>query len=247
MDLLHDNIDNLTSLWKTVGQPIEAYHATVYFDYCVVSDSESPNKLWSHGDVNEERLTAAKHQLRTLPTEVGVPYFDIHASQSYRLLEANGFEQQSEQIGMVLPLSQHREQPEDLYLQEVSTEEEAKQWEDIFRRAFGYHISYRLLLPHYETTHFWTAYHRDGEPVGTAVLHHTDDRVMGIHSMSILPEMRRKGLAEQMMRQLLNQSLRRGFGYATLQASEMGRGLYQKLGFDEQFVMKNYALKPAAV
>ena len=247
MDLLHDNIDNLTSLWKTVGQPVEAYRATAHFDYCVVSDSEWPNKLWFHGDVNEERLTAAKRQLQTFPAEVSIPYFDVYASPSYRLLEANGFEQQSEQIGMVLPLSQPLEQADTLRLERVTDEPMARRWEDIFRRAFGYHISYRLLLPHYETTHFWTAYHRDGEPVGTAVLHHTDDRVMGIHSMSILPEMRRKGLAEQMMRQLLNQSLRRGFGYATLQASEMGRGLYQKLGFDEQFVMKNYALKPAAV
>lgn len=58
--------------------------------------------------------------------------------------------------------------------------------------------------------------------------------------MGVIPAMRRKGLAEQMMRRILNQSLAQGFRYAMLQASAMGKGLYQKLGFTEQFVLKNY-------
>ena len=241
MDLLHNNIHNLTSLWKTVGQAVGAYRSTPGFDVCVVDDSEWPNKLWFHGDINDERLTAAKDQLRAFPTAVGVPYFDIYRSQSYQRLETNGFEQQSEQIGMVLPLSQPLEQSDTLRIERVTDEPIARGWEAIFQRAFGYHISYRLLLPAYEKTSFWMAYYQD-KPVGTAILHHTDERVMGVHGMSVLPKMRRKGLAEQMMRQLLNQSLDRGFQYATLQASAMGKGLYQKLGFQEQFVMKNYTL-----
>lgn len=243
MNLLHENINNLTSLWKTVGQRAEAYHPATDFDFCTVNDSEWPNKLWFHHDLTEDSLQTARQRLRSTSVGLSVPYFDIYASHSYQLLEANGFEQQSEQVGMVLPLSQPLEQTDTLHLRKVSNEEEAVRWEDVFQRAFGYHISYRLLLPHYTDTSFWTAYHRNNEPVGTAVLHHTDDKVIGVHSMSILPEMRRKGLAEQMMRHLLNQSLTQGFEYATLQASEMGKGLYLKLGFQEQFVMKNYALQ----
>ena len=242
MDLIRANITNLTSLWQTVGESADAYYPTADFDYCAIGYSEWPNKLWFHHDLTEGALQAARRQLRATPVKLGVSYFDIYSSQSYELLETYGFEQQSEQIGMVLSLSQPMEQSDTLHLEQVAGESAARQWEDLFQRAFGYHISYRLLLPHYDDTSFWTAYRQPHEPVGTAVLHHTDDQVMGVHSMSILPEMRKKGLAEQMMRHLLNQSLTQGFEYVTLQASDMGKGLYLKLGFQEQFVMKNYSL-----
>jgi ribosomal protein S18 acetylase RimI-like enzyme len=55
--------------------------------------------------------------------------------------------------------------------------------------------------------------------------------------------MHRKGLGEKLMSTLLFQAKGQGFGYVTLQASQPGRGLYLKLGFKEQFVLKNYALQ----
>ena len=61
--------------------------------------------------------------------------------------------------------------------------------------------------------------------------------------MGVIPEMRRKGFAEQMMVNLLHWSTEQQFTYATLQASAMGKGLYLKLGFEEQFTMKNYSLR----
>lgn len=240
---MHENIANLTSLWQTVGAQANAYTFEADFDYCAIEYSEWPNKLWFHHDLTEDSLRAAQQPLRSVSPGLSIPYFDIYSSQSYQRLEAHGFKQQSEQVGMVLPLTQLLEQDSTLHLEQVVDEQTAHQWESLFQHGFGYHISYRLLLPHYESTSFWTAYHRNNEPAGTAVLHHTDDKIIGIHSMSIIPEMRRKGLAEQMMRHLLNQSLTQGFQYATLQASAMGKGLYLKLGFKEQFVMKNYALK----
>ena len=243
MNLIRANITNLTSLWQTVGESADAYYPMADFDYCAISYSEWPNKLWFHHDLTEDTLQAARQRLRSTPVKLGVSYFDIYSSQSYELLETYGFGQQSEQIGMVLTLSQSMGQPDTLHLERVAGESAARQWEDLFQRAFGYHISYRLLLPHYAGTSFWTAYRQPHEPVGTAVLHHSDDKVIGVHSMSILPEMRRKGLAEQMMQHLLNQSSTQGFEYVTLQASDMGKGLYLKLGFQEQFVMKNYSLK----
>jgi len=58
----------------------------------------------------------------------------------------------------------------------------------------------------------------------------------------IIPEQRRKGFAEQMMVNILSQSAEQGFKYSTLQASELGKGLYLKLGFKEQFIIKSYSL-----
>lgn len=141
---------------------------------------------------------------------------------------------------MSLKLGRPYKKSEALLLKKVSGEEGALLWEKLFGQAFGYKISHRLLLPDYESTSFLLALHKDG-PVGTAILHNTGT-VAGIHAMGIVPEMRRRGFAGQMMINLLHQCTEQGFKYAALQASDMGKGLYQKLGFEELFTMKNYVL-----
>ncbi len=73
-------------------------------------------------------------------------------------------------------------------------------------------------------------------------MHNFPQTIIGIHSMGIIPEMRGKGFAEQMMRTILNQAVEQGFERATLQASSMGKGLYLKLDFEQQFAMSNYGL-----
>ena len=174
--------------------------------------------------------------------QMGISCFDNYPSPAADLLDAHGFKKQSEQTGMIRSLAEPVEPVTVLQFQAVSNEQGAIRWEGLFQQAFGYRISYRLLLPCYVSTRFLLVYRVSGEPVGTAALHHANARVMGIHSMGILPKMRRQGLAGQMMRYLLWQSRTEGFDYVTLQASDMGLDLYRKLGFHEQFLMENYAL-----
>lgn len=240
--MVRENIANLTSLWQIVGKKANAYVAETYFDYCAVDNSEWPNKLWFHKDLNKSSLVAAKKQLLATDVELSIPYFDVYESQSYELLEADGFEKRSKQISMSLDLTQPYEKSSTIRTERVANARTALLWEQLFQRAFNYKIDHQLLLPHYEHTDYLIAYDQEDQPVGTAILHYTEDSIVGIHAMGIIPEMRRKGLAEQMMRDILNQSWKQGFRYATLQASAMGKGLYEKLGFVEQFVMKNYVL-----
>ncbi|WKN40846.1 GNAT family N-acetyltransferase [Tunicatimonas pelagia] len=242
MDIIRENIDNLTSLWMTVGKEMGAYRSESHFNYSYLHYSEWPNKLWFHTDVTEENVLAAREQIQSLSNLLGISYWDIYGSNSYELLEIGGFKKASEQIGMYLALSDLLKVDTFLHLEEVKSKDSALLWEDVFLRGFDYKISHRLLLPDYESTHFFIAY-QEQVPVGTAVLHAKNNQVMGVHSMSILPEMRRQGYAEQIMRILLNKSISQGYTWVTLQASAMGKGLYEKLGFKEQFIMKNYILK----
>ena len=241
MNIVQENINNLTSLWRSTGQQAGGYEAGVLFDVSAVEYSGWPNKLWFHCDLDEPGAQQARDRALGSEVRLSVPYWDIYSSESYRWLEAQGFEPQSEQRGMSLPLADSYEADDALYLKPVTDEAAARRWEDLFEQAFGYTISYRLLLLPDELTHYWTAYQADHEPVGTAVTHATG-AILGIHSMGVVPSQRRKGWAEQMMRVILNQAITQEYHYATLQASAMGKGLYQKLGFQEQFVMKNYAL-----
>jgi len=64
--------------------------------------------------------------------------------------------------------------------------------------------------------------------------------VAGIHSMGILPAQRRKGYAEEILIHMLHAAKLEGAAYATLQASEMGRGLYAKMGFQQDFQIKTF-------
>lgn len=128
-----------------------------------------------------------------------------------------------------------------LHMEKVSNKSDALLWEKLFMQVFNYRISTEILLSSYEKIEYLIAYH-ENEPIGTGILYNDGNKIIGVHSMGIIPTMRRKGLAEQMMINMLDQSVGKGFEYATLQASDNGKGLYLKLGFEEQFTLKNYVL-----
>jgi len=239
--IIHENIENLTSLWQKVGEKAGAYHSEPAYDFCALNYSDWPNRLWFHDEVTGDSLRAAKNELRATPTKLVIPYFDVYQPPADDLFAAQGFEKLSEQVGMSLQITQPYEVTETVSLERVSTRAMALLWETVFRQAFGYKISHELLLPDYEDIRFLLAFHT-GKPIGTVLLHNFPKTIMGIHSMGIIPEMRGKGFAEQMMRAILNQAVEQGFERATLQASSMGKGLYLKLDFEQQFVMSNYGL-----
>jgi ribosomal protein S18 acetylase RimI-like enzyme len=241
MNLVQKNIENLTFLWRIVGEGVAAHSARNEFEFSDINYSAWPNRLWFNQDLNESSLQAAKNILRSTSTRLVIPYWDIYQSNSYELLEANGFEIIFEQIGMSLKMTQSYEPIETLRMEKVSNKETAILWEGLFMQAFNYKISHKVLLSSYDDIEYLIAYHKN-EAVGTAVLYYSKGEVAGIHSMGIIPGKRRMGFAEKMMINMLHQISERGSKHATLQASKMGKGLYLKLGFEEQFVMKNYAL-----
>ncbi len=241
MDIIKENVKNLTSLWQLVGERARIRQTKEQFDLVAVTYSEWPNRLWFHDDVNEDTLGIAKNSILQTDPELIVPYWDIYRTRNYELLEANGFEKRSEQYGMSLKLDRKFSQNGSLRLERVTDTEQAGLWADLFKQSFGYRINPSLLTLTQDAVDYLIAYHQD-IPVGTAILYGHNSEAVGIHSMGSLPEFRRRGFAEEMMRDLLNRSRERRFTCATLQASAAGKGLYLKLGFEEQFLLKNYAL-----
>ncbi|MBC9796688.1 GNAT family N-acetyltransferase [Sinomicrobium weinanense] len=234
------NIENLTSLWATVSSPFKSYHTNGFFDYATVPDSDWPNRLWFNRDITEHTVKDILNILKSSQVKLTVPYWDIYDSRSYELLESEGFTQIFEQVGMSLPLTTHFPQADRLDIRPVSNRDEASAWATLYPKAFGYRIGENILLHTGKEVSYFLVCFQD-QPIGTAIIHYTG-RVAGIHGVGVIPEMRRKGFAEEIMRFTLNKAIDAGAQYATLQASAMGKGLYDKLGFTEQFVMKNYTL-----
>ena len=54
-----------------------------------------------------------------------------------------------------------------------------------------------------------------------------------ITSMYVEEEFRRKGIATAMLQQLMDVAKKKGYSIIMLNASEMGKGLYEKFGFTE--------------
>ncbi|WP_420603588.1 GNAT family N-acetyltransferase [Flagellimonas sp.] len=242
MNITNKNISNLTSLWKLINTQVGTRIEEKTFEYGSAHYSDWPNRLWFHNSPDLESITSAKKIIASSPVKLTIPYWHIYNDDSHTLLEKNGFSKVFEQTGMFLSLENYRKNSEGLKLKKVDNKESAILWEDLLQKAFKYKVSHKLLLQSYNEVDFMIAQDQNG-PVGTVVLHSTSPNILGIHAMGIIPEMRGKGLAEKMMHTVLSRGLEQGMENVTLQASDMGKNLYLKLGFKEHFKMSNYILQ----
>ncbi|MEH0152984.1 GNAT family N-acetyltransferase [Limibacter armeniacum] len=235
------NIDNLTSLWKTVGSSFNAYSKMSGFEYCEIQNAEWPNRVWFNQNITQQTVDSLKEKIAASTSKITLPVWNIEHQKEASILERNGFKATFEQVGMLLKIQSRFETEGHVKIQRVANETEAKLWAELFKKSFGYIISHETVSKTYKDINFYIAYH-DHVAVGTALLHKTD-RILGVHSVGIPPEMRRRGYAEQIMKLLINLAVENQYEYITLQASSMGKHLYLKLGFEEQFLIRNYTLK----
>lgn len=82
-----------------------------------------------------------------------------------------------------------------------------------------------------------------GRPVACGKLFRGADSA-GIYLIGTLPEFRRMGIADSMMRKLLSTAREEGYETAVLQASDMGLPLYRRLGFEEVMTIRIFAWTP---
>lgn len=235
MNLIQENIDNLTSLWQLAGNHCGVFEQNYGYSFSYIPQSDWPNRLWMNGAADtttfNEAITKAKQH------GLGISLWD-EPTKIYQL-EAEGYELKSELQGMSMTLRNWERQGQPIELLTVGDDPSAAMWSDLFQQAFGYRIDSATVLKTMDRVQYFIA--RDhGQPVGTAVLFHHKPEVAGIHSMGIIPDMRRQGYAERLLNSVLGIGKSSGAQWATLQASSMGERLYLKTGFKRQFTLKTY-------
>lgn len=240
-NLINENINNLTSLWKTVGRSFDSYSKTTDYEYCEIDKTEWPNRIWLHQNITQDIIDLIKEKLATTTSRITMPIWKFDNKNEDAILERNGFKVKFEQLGMSLELSKPIDIKNNVKMQLVTNSKEAKLWSELFIKSFGYKTSSETIIKTLNKINYYIAY-SEGIAVGTAISHKTNN-IVGIHSVGIPPEMRRKGYAGQIMKLLINMAVEDRYKYMTLQASTMGKKLYLKLGFEEQFVIKNYTLQ----
>lgn len=239
IDLIKDNIDNLTTLWKTVATPLLSYHQNDFSEFSQIKNSGWPNRLWFREDITKENLPQILKIMEENPGLV-IPYWDIFGSNSKEIFENNGFKIRIQLMAMALKLSKKFPLQNNLTFRRVLNEEDAKTWSDIYPLSFSYVISKETLVHNFENVKFYLV-HFEEKPIGTLTLFQTE-KTMGIHGVGVIPEMRKKGFAEEIMKFALNEAIDADCEYAQLQASALGKGIYTRLGFEDLFLITNYQL-----
>jgi GNAT superfamily N-acetyltransferase len=235
------NINNLISLWKTIGNSFQQYSSMDNINYCYISNSDWPNRIWFEKAVTSEILTRVTQIVHDNPIPLTISHWSDFENALSSTFEHSGFIKKSNQIGMSLNLYQKLNFQNRIHLEKVTNISQAIIWTDSYPQSFGYKISTEILIKTCHLTPYYLIY-LDDQPIGTVITHKTEN-VIGIHGLGIIPGYRKQGFAEEAMIHLINQAIDEGIEFATLQSSEMGRNIYLKMGFSEDFLMTNYGLK----
>ncbi|MDR7128957.1 ribosomal protein S18 acetylase RimI-like enzyme [Algoriphagus sp. 4150] len=234
------NISNLISLWETVGNSFQKQFSQNTINYCQVSGSEWPNRVWFTAGVTEETLETAAEIIWSSSIPLTLSHWSDFENELHPIFEQFRFGKKSEQIGMSLKLHGKYTHSDRITLQRVTEESQATSWSALYPRSFGYQISPEILN---KTNHLISYYlvRFNDQIIGTVIAHKTEN-VLGVHGLGIIPEFRKQGLAEEVMAHLINNAIDDHVEFVTLQSSAMGKGIYQKMGFSEDFLMTNYGL-----
>ena len=237
--LLLTNLSNLAALWRTLGADEVAPG--------LWRSRSWPYRLWwdprraGPTDPVDERLRldllAAAEDPRTLTV------WSAESPPGPRAdLEATGLEVSMTQVAMDLDLTRpaHLAAPDRAPLELLPGESDPARWSAAASRAFGYPIE-EAVFPAAAGARGLELFRVEeaGRTLATALALRTDlvgepcsdGEVLGVHLVGVVPRARRRGLAARAMDALLAHGRAGGARLATLQASAMGLGLYEKLGF----------------
>ena len=237
MNLIKVNINNLTALWKLGGQLAGRYIEKPNYRLSIAGSGAWPNKLWFTKPMDMQAIMDIQRQWNM--NKLSLPIYGDEIEKQELLLKASGFEEKLTQIAMSMSLEEATDLTSPISIQKVASKRMAKIWSQLFQKAFGYKLSAETVTKTMGPIEYFIGMHKD-VPIGTAVLFIDQHGTAGIHSMGIIPEQRRKGFAEELLIHILNTAYRKGANYATLQASAMGKGLYFKTGFQEDFIIKTF-------
>lgn len=237
MDLIKANTNNLTALWKAGGQLAGQYIEEPGYQLSISESGEWPNKLWFTKPMDMQ--TIMDIQIKWNLDKLSVPVWGDDIERKELMLKASGFKEKLTQVAMSMNLANAPDHVERLIIQKVTSKPMAKAWSQLFQDAFGYEISIDTVYKTMNSIEYFIGKH-DRVPVGTAVLFKDQQGIAGIHSMGVIPSQRRNGYAEELLIHMLNIARMKGATYATLQASDMGKGLYLKTGFQENFIIKTF-------
>ena len=239
MNHIKQNIDNLTHLWKIAGQTFQGYSKNSEYSLSIIDNAEWPNRIWIESPPSVTSLEEVSLKMKNHP-ELTFSYFK-QGQENDNFTTLNHFKPKSLQYGMSLPLNKKIETKRKIEFIQVNNEVKASLWSNAFFDSFGYKITANTVVKTCNEIQYFLVYDNKNI-VGTVILLVTNNTA-GIHSLGVIQSQRKKGYALSIMQHILNKAIDLNCNLATLQASEMAKNMYLKMGFTTNFLMENYTLK----
>ena len=233
------NINNLTHLWKVAGHAFQGFNEGADYTISKIKNTEWPNRIWTNKPLTQTIVKGIGNEIENDPN-LTFSYFN-KSKEKNPLISKDTFTLKSVQHGMSSPITGMLKARREMDFKRVIDSTDAASWSTAFFQAFQYQIATETILNTKENIPYFLVHHQN-ELVGTVVLFTTND-VLGIHSLGIIPSQRQNGFAKDIMHHILNKVVGQNISLVTLQASEMARSMYLKMGFTTDFLMENYTLK----
>ncbi len=174
----------------------------------------------------------------------------VQASDWKSALSKHGFGFADDTPGMAVDLREMNESTPSIdgfEIRDVRDEESMRTWANVFIQGYGLPpdwesltfdlwLSLGLDLPLSNYLGYW-----NGEPVSTSSLF-LGGGAAGIYCVSTVPEARGKGIGAALTLRPLVEAREMGYRVGVLQSSEMGFGVYKRLGFRHLCQIENFYL-----
>lgn len=270
-DLQDANLDNLVKLWQTLGateikpgifESVSWPHR-LWCDWQVDDGSvrqQAQTDAWLHHAKQSERALFLTHW-PDQQEKNDVDETSKRQGTSRRTKRVENLQKLFFQTGMVLDAKSARPQKPVLQafsLQPITNTAQSDEWTQVAARGFNYEIPNVVMQPLLKEAKAqrWMLCHdnQGGQGVASALVFHSETEhsetdpglhIAGIHLVAVLPDYRGQGLARLLMQSVLHELVNHSpypIDYFTLQASAMGEGLYDSLGFTTQFELSHYAV-----
>jgi GNAT superfamily N-acetyltransferase len=234
------NIDNLTGLWKKMGTlPTPALAVQE------LNASKSwPHRYWFDWGTDTNKISGLDEALDQLPSQAMFPVWGESAEIELKLkplIIENRFRVDLEQTAMSLCLTKYKSEPlPHLDIKQIHSTQNIETWAAIASESFGYQIDVTSILKVADDAdvQILLIYH-EGQPAATAMLHKTGE-IIGVHLVGVPKKFGGRGIAYLLMQHVIESCHAWGGKYITLQSSAAGQSIYQRLGFNEQFIIRSY-------
>lgn len=200
----------------------------------------------------KENASERIEEVMSLYNEKGLPFFwwvsEVCDTPSdlKSILKTKGLSQFSVETGMYLELYDYAYPHEDATIRRVEINTLLEDFVKVLVSVEGHSEVYKKiyddlplgLIQEGTPFEFYLLYEESQPVVSGLVIFHAN--VAGIYYIYTHPNHRRKGLATKMTHYLLSRARAKGYWIATLQATEMGKSLFQRLGFTEICLFYEY-------
>ncbi|MCC2616093.1 GNAT family N-acetyltransferase [Aestuariibacter halophilus] len=238
---LQRNINNLQTLWH-------AYGASSLGN--LLLSHQWPNKIWMSEQARTD-TPATLSQLLTLLKLHPQHVLSVWCPEDNKnLTNALPLQPQTQLTAMALSLDEQAQSETETIavnstttsLQRMSSPRQQSDWCTLCSAGFGYQVSVRAITNacrHHNAELLALTDH--SIPVATALVLRTG-KTLGIHQVAVPPEHRGKGYAKTLMQHIVWQAAQQSVNLLVLQASDMGRSLYQSMGFESLATINHYSL-----